>query len=209
MKMYKRLIIASVLSIGAVSGAVYFWFYNWEPAQLQPVVSCDGERFEVRARRQRCLHVVVGHFPLGFMRPGRVEVSLTSEQGRAFEFAAGEDMELFAVHKVGGKIYLVFLTVYDGKGCAVYEYDYHSRRFNEISPKVLPHSAAYPNFGQEFFDARNLLLSQTKVSWAVQESHIGWLWNMIVVGKVHAEDAQALEYFMDNYRDEFLDKMSK
>ena len=173
------------------------------------VTSCDGERFEVRTRRQRCIHVVVGHFPLGFMRPGRIEVSLTSGRRGVFEFEAGEDMELFAVHQVDGSLYVVFLTRYSGRRYAVYKYDFNLRKFKEVSPMLLPHGAAYPNFGQELLDARKLLLGQKKASGIVQESRIGWLWDMIIVGHAHAKDASALEYFMDNYRDEFLDKMSK
>lgn len=207
--MNKRLVIILALVVGAVAGALYFWFFSWDPAQLQTVVSCDGERFEVRARRQRCIHVAVGHFPIGFIRSGRIEVSLRSGMGRAFEFEAGEDMELFAVHQVGGDLYLVFFTRYSGRRFAIYKYDIARGEFAEVSPMTLPHNAAYPNFGEELSDARKLLSSQTNVSFAIEASRIGWLWDLIIVGKVHANDARALEYFMSNHREEFLEKMSR
>lgn len=196
-----------ILCIGAIG--VYFWFFDWEQTQCQIVFSCDGERFEVKERRQRSLHVVVGHFPLGHLRPGRTEVSLTSELGGSYSFKGEEDMILFAVHQVGREIYLVFVTVYSERRFAFYKYDVSSRKFLEILPAMLPHEAAYPNFGQELLDAHRLLSAETKVCMAIRESYIGWLWNLIIVGEIRADDAQALEYFMGNFRDEFLDKMAR
>ena len=196
-----------ILCIGAIG--FYFWFFDWEQAQCHTVWSCNGERFEVKERRQRSLHVVVGHFPLGHLRPGRTEVSLISESGGEYCFKGKEDMILFAVHRVDRGLYLVFITVYSEKRFAFYKYDISSRKFLEIHPAMLPHKAAYPNFGQELLDARRLLSAEAKVCMAIRESYIGWLWNLIIIGEIRSDDAQALEYFMGNFRNEFLDKMAR